>query len=55
MTAPIMSRFDLFFVVLDKCDPKTDLNITKHIVNVHRFQDEALNSEFSTETLQRYI
>ncbi|KAF7775735.1 hypothetical protein Agabi119p4_4128 [Agaricus bisporus var. burnettii] len=55
MSAPIMSRFDLFFVVLDECDEKTDLNIARHIVNVHRFQDEAINPEFSTETLQRYI
>ncbi|PPQ71094.1 hypothetical protein CVT24_009845 [Panaeolus cyanescens] len=55
MSAPIMSRFDLFFVVLDECDPQTDMNIAKHIVNVHRFQDEAINPEFSTETLQRYI
>ncbi|KAI0068520.1 mis5 protein [Artomyces pyxidatus] len=55
MTAPIMSRFDLFFVVLDECDEKTDQNIARHIVNVHRFQDEAINPEFSTEALQRYI
>ncbi|KAJ6583774.1 mis5 protein [Mycena sp. CBHHK59/15] len=55
MSPPIMSRFDLFFVVLDECDEKTDLNIAKHIVNVHRFQNEAINPEFSTETLQRYI
>ncbi|KAF9450638.1 MCM-domain-containing protein [Macrolepiota fuliginosa MF-IS2] len=55
MSAPIMSRFDLFFVVLDECNEKTDLNIAKHIVNVHRFQDDAINPEFSTETLQRYI
>ncbi|KAF9226891.1 MCM-domain-containing protein [Gyrodon lividus] len=55
MSAPIMSRFDLFFVVLDECDEKTDLNLAKHIVNVHRFQDEAINPEFSTEALQRYI
>ncbi|KAK7695399.1 hypothetical protein QCA50_000035 [Cerrena zonata] len=55
MTAPIMSRFDLFFVVLDECDEKADLNIAKHIVNVHRFQDEAIHPEFSTEALQRYI
>ncbi|KAF9528016.1 MCM2/3/5 family-domain-containing protein [Crepidotus variabilis] len=55
MSAPIMSRFDLFFVVLDECNPETDLNIAKHIVNVHRFRDEAINPEFSTETLQRYI
>ena len=55
MTAPIMSRFDLFFVVLDECDQKTDLNIAQHIVNVHRFQDQAIAPEFSTEALQRYI
>ncbi|TBU47236.1 mis5 protein [Dichomitus squalens] len=55
MTAPIMSRFDLFFVVLDECDEKSDLNIAKHIVNVHRFQDQAIDPEFSTEALQRYI
>ena len=55
MTAPIMSRFDLFFVVLDECDEKSDLNIARHIVNVHRFQDQAIDPEFSTEALQRYI
>ncbi|KDQ64424.1 hypothetical protein JAAARDRAFT_187751 [Jaapia argillacea MUCL 33604] len=55
MSAPIMSRFDLFFVVLDECDEKTDFNLARHIVNVHRYQDEAINPEFSTEALQRYI
>ena len=52
---PIMGRFDLCFVVLDECDEKSDLNIAKHIVNVHRFQDQAIHPEFSTEALQRYI
>ncbi|KAJ8086948.1 MCM DNA helicase complex subunit mcm6 [Marasmius tenuissimus] len=55
MTAPIMSRFDLFFVVLDECDEKTDENIARHIVDVHRHQDEAINPLYSTEALQRYI
>lgn len=55
MSAPIMSRFDLFFVVLDECDEKVDLMLAKHIVGVHRFKDEAINPEFSTEALQRYI
>ncbi|KAL0580710.1 MCM DNA helicase complex subunit mcm6 [Marasmius crinis-equi] len=55
MTAPIMSRFDLFFVVLDECDEKTDENIARHIVDVHRHQDEAINPVYSTEALQRYI
>ncbi|KZO90452.1 MCM-domain-containing protein [Calocera viscosa TUFC12733] len=55
MSAPIMSRFDLFFVVLDQCNEDIDLKIASHIVNVHRFQNDAINPEFSTESLQRYI
>lgn len=55
MTAPIMSRFDLFFVVLDECNEDTDLAIATHIVNVHRYKDAAINPEFSTDALQRYI
>lgn len=55
MSAPIMSRFDLFFVVLDECNATVDFNIAQHIVNVHRFRDDAVTPEFSTEQLQRYI
>lgn len=55
MSAPIMSRFDLFFVILDECDERTDRNLAQHIVNVHRLRDEAVAPEFSTEQLQRYI
>jgi DNA replication licensing factor MCM6 len=55
MSAPIMSRFDLFFVVLDECNEAVDLKIAQHIVNVHRFRDAAIDPEFSTEAIQRYI
>lgn len=55
MSAPIMSRFDLFFVVLDECDEAVDTKIAEHIVNTHRFRDESIKPEFSTEQLQRYI
>lgn len=55
MSAPIMSRFDLFFVVLDECNEVTDYNIARHIVNVHRLQDEFIQPEFTTEQLQNYI
>lgn len=55
MSAPIMSRFDLFFVVLDECNEAVDINIARHIVNVHRFRDDAIAPDFSTESLQRYI
>ncbi|KAI1318448.1 MCM DNA helicase complex subunit mcm6 [Mortierella claussenii] len=55
MSPPIMSRFDLFFVVLDECDETTDYQIARHIVNVHRYRDEALQPQYSTEQVQRYI
>ncbi|PJF17226.1 DNA helicase [Paramicrosporidium saccamoebae] len=55
MTAPIMSRFDLFFVILDECDEQADYSIARHILNVHRLQDDALAPEFSPEQIQRYI
>lgn len=55
MTAPIMSRFDLFFVILDECDEAADYNIARHILNTHRYLDEAFAPEFTPEQIQRYI
>src|ERR1700743_2999110 len=43
MTAPIMSRFDLFFVILDECNESSDYNIARHILNTHRRRDEAFS------------
>ncbi|KAK0627808.1 MCM2/3/5 family-domain-containing protein [Immersiella caudata] len=55
MTAPIMSRFDLFFVILDECNEKVDRHLADHIVGLHQMRDAAIEPEFSTEQLQRYI
>ncbi|KAK9453301.1 MCM2/3/5 family-domain-containing protein [Dipodascopsis uninucleata] len=55
MSAPIMSRFDLFFIVLDDCNERVDAQLASHIVDVHRMRDEAIKPPFSTEQLQRYI
>lgn len=55
MSAPIMSRFDLFFVILDECNESVDRHLAQHIVNIHRLRDEAVTPEFTTEQLQRYI
>lgn len=55
MSAPIMSRFDLFFVLVDQCDEATDYNIARHILNIHRFKEEALEPYFSSSQIQRYI
>lgn len=35
MTDPIMSRFDLFFCVLDRSDPDKDEQIARHILCSH--------------------
>ncbi|KAI5805189.1 MCM2/3/5 family-domain-containing protein [Geopyxis carbonaria] len=55
MSAPIMSRFDLFFVVLDDCNEAVDTNLARHIVGLHQNRDAAITPEFTTEQLQRYI
>lgn len=55
MSAPIMSRFDLFFVVLDECTESVDRHLAEHIVGIHQLRDAAIEPEFSTETIQRYI
>ncbi|KAI0446763.1 MCM2/3/5 family-domain-containing protein [Xylaria telfairii] len=55
MSAPIMSRFDLFFVVLDECNESVDRHLAEHIVGIHALRDSAIEPEFSTECLQRYI
>lgn len=55
ISAPIMSRFDLFFVIFDEKNDDEDFAIAKHIVDLHRLQDTALHPVFSTENLQTYI
>lgn len=55
LTGPILSRFDLFFVVLDECDEDIDSHIANHIVRLHQFREEAVTVPFTLEQLQRYI
>lgn len=55
MSPPIMSRFDLFFVILDECHEQTDFFIAQHIINFHRFKDSGVKPEYSTEELKRYL
>lgn len=42
LSAPIMSRFDLFFVVLDDQNENLDTTLAKHIVNLHKYKDKAI-------------
>jgi len=55
MPPPIMSRFDLFFVVVDECDDLADNAIARHIVGVHQNKDRVIESDFNMTQLQRYI
>lgn len=55
MTAPIMSRFDLFFVILDDCNERVDTQLASHIVDLHMLRDEAIDPPYSAEQLARYI
>lgn len=55
MSAPIMSRFDLFFVVLDECNQDVDRKLADHIVSLHMDGDYAIDPPFDTKQLLRYI
>ncbi len=55
ISAPILSRFDLFFVVLDECNEFMDHTIASHIVNLHRKRDKALEPDYTIEQMQNYL
>ena len=55
ISPPIMSRFDLFFVIFDEKRDDEDYYIAQHIVNMHRLKEESLHPDFTTEELQTYI
>jgi DNA replication licensing factor MCM6 len=56
LSAPILSRFDLFFVVLDDCNPDADRQVAQHILKVHRCEDtNAIKPPFTKDQMRRYI
>ncbi|CDF34504.1 DNA replication licensing factor MCM6 [Chondrus crispus] len=55
MSAPIMSRFDLFFVVLDECEESSDYNVARFIISIHKGGATSQPTEFNEGQLQRYI
>lgn len=55
ISAPILSRFDLFFVLLDECNEFMDHTIASHIVNLHMNRDKALTPDYSVEQMQNYL
>lgn len=55
LSAPIMSRFDLFFVVCDEANPQADEHLSNFIINMHRLKDTAVAPKYDMKTLKKYI
>ena len=55
LSQPIMSRFDLFFVLLDKCDPNIDLEVTNHVLSLHKNEDDAVRGYLTDSQVNLYI
>lgn len=55
LTAPIMSRFDLFFILVDECNEVVDYAIARKIVDLHSNIEEPLESNYTKEEVLQYI
>lgn len=55
MSPPIMSRFDLMFVMQDVHDISNDDRVARHILSLHRQTDEESSVQLTQVELQRYI
>ena len=53
LPSPILSRFDLIFVVEDKPSVKGDSELAQHILQIH--QQNTVNYEIEPELLRKYI
>lgn len=55
LTAPIMSRFDLFFILVDECSEVTDYAIARRIIELHQKSEENVERVYSLDEISRYI
>ncbi|KFB48120.1 DNA replication licensing factor Mcm6 [Anopheles sinensis] len=55
LTAPIMSRFDLFFILVDECNELVDYAIARKIVDLHSHIEDRVEQAYSREDVLRYI
>ena len=55
LSAPIMSRFDLFFVLIDDCDEFADHDVAQRIVDLHRHKIDNESRRYSIQDVQEYI
>ena len=55
MTAPIMSRFDLFFILVDDCNEVTDYAIARRIIDLHTRAEQSVDRTYEPDDISRYI
>lgn len=55
LSAPIMSRFDLFFILVDECNEITDYAIARKILDLHSNIEENVERIYTREEVLRYI
>ena len=55
MTAPIMSRFDLFFILVDDCNEVTDYAIARRIIDLHQKLEESIERTYTVEEITRFV
>lgn len=55
LSAPIMSRFDLFFILVDECNEVTDYAIARKIVDLHSNIEESVEKVYTKQEVLQYI
>lgn len=55
LTAPIISRFDLFFILVDECDEIVDYSIARKIVDLHANKEDVIAQQYTEEEIMQYI
>uniref|UniRef100_A0A8C7BHN9 DNA replication licensing factor MCM6 n=1 Tax=Neovison vison TaxID=452646 RepID=A0A8C7BHN9_NEOVI len=55
LSAPIMSRFDLFFILVDECNEVTDYAIARRIVDLHSRIEDSIDRVYSLDDIRRYL
>ncbi|XP_018568170.1 DNA replication licensing factor Mcm6 [Anoplophora glabripennis] len=55
LSAPLMSRFDLFFILIDECNEVIDYAIARKIVDLHCNIEESVEKVYTKQEVLQYI
>lgn len=55
LSAPIMSRFDLFFIIYDEANEASDQHLCQFLIDMHRNKGKSLVRKYDKKTLKNYF